>query len=126
MFQKKYELRKRRLDLEMNKSGENRQRAKSLENTLHNRLEESEKSLKLQQTNILSTVTKAMFHIIDLSEPYRYIYQMFGHTHYIAKVTDDNLYILCKKETPIAIDNRHDLPSKGRPSCKACNRAAAI
>jgi hypothetical protein len=109
----------------MNKSGENRQRAKSLENTLYNRLEEIEKSLKLQQTIILSTVSKAIFNIIDLSEPYRYIYKMFGHTHYIVKVADDNLYILCKRETPIAIDNRHDLPSKGRPSCKACNRAAS-
>ena len=125
LFQKKYELRKRRLDLEIYKLEKNRQRARSFENALHNRLEELEKSLKLQQTNILSRVAKAMFHIIDLSEPYRYIYQMFGHTHYIAKVTDDNLYILCKKENPIAIDNRHNLPSKGRPSCKACNRATA-
>lgn len=124
MFQKKYELRKRRLDLEMNKSGKKRHRARSLENTLYNRLEKIEKSLKLQQTIILDIVAKAMFHIIDLSEPYRYICQMFGHTHYIAKVTDDELYILCKKETPIPIINRHDLPSKGRPSCRACNRAA--
>ncbi|MCX5847704.1 MAG: hypothetical protein NTW12_15335 [Deltaproteobacteria bacterium] len=122
---KKYELRKRRLDLEACKSEENRQRAKSLENTLHNRLEEIENSLKLQQINILSTVAKAMFHIIDLSKPYKYVYKMFGHTHYIAKVTDDNLYLLCKKETPIPIDNRHNLPSKGWPSCKACNRATA-
>ena len=104
---------------------ETRQRAKSLDDTVHNHLEEMEKSLKLQQTIILSAVAKAMFHIIDVSEPYKYIYQMFGHTHYIAKVTDDNLYILCKKETSITIDNRHDLPYRGRPSCKACNRAAA-
>ena len=125
IFQKKYELRKRRLDLEMNKSEKKRQRKRAFENMLYNHLGEIEKSLELQRTNILSTVSNAIFHIIDLSKPYRYIYQMPGNTHYIAKVTDDNLYILCKKETPIPIDNRHDLPSKGRPSCKACNRAAA-
>jgi hypothetical protein len=92
---------------------------------LHNHLGEIGKSLNLQQTIILSTVAKAMFHMIDSSKPYRYIYPVFGHTHYISKITNDNLYILCKKEAPISIDNRHDLPSKGRPSCKACNRAAA-
>jgi hypothetical protein len=125
IFQKKYELRKRRLDLETNKSEKKRQRKRAFENMLHNHLGEIEKSFKLQRTNILSIVSNAIFHIIDLSKPYRYVCQISGNTHYIAKVTDDNLYILCKKETPIPIDNRHYLPSKGRPSCKACNRAAA-
>jgi len=64
---KKYELRKRRLDLEMNKSGEKRHRARSFEKTLYNRLEEIEKSLKLQQTIILGTVAKAIFSNAALS-----------------------------------------------------------
>jgi hypothetical protein len=65
MFQKKYELRKRSLDLEMNKSEKKQLRARSFENTLYTRLEKIEKSLKLQQTIILGIVAKAMFHIID-------------------------------------------------------------
>jgi hypothetical protein len=60
MFQKKYELRKRSLDLEMNKLGEKRHRTRSFENTLYNRLKKIEKSLKLQQTIILGMVAKAM------------------------------------------------------------------
>jgi hypothetical protein len=60
MFQKKYELCKRSLDLEMNKSGEKRHRTRSFENTLYNRLRKIEKSLKLQQTIILGMTAKAM------------------------------------------------------------------
>jgi len=60
MFQKKYELRKKRLDLEAHKL-EKKRRTRFTQNTLQNRLAEIERSIQLQQKIILRIVATAMF-----------------------------------------------------------------